>query len=77
MKLKDIWHVGCLFSTTLVKEVVIDFKDIFWDPTNHPRPFIRGLKRGPGGKNFEAFQRKGPGGPVGSHKMSLKTIKIS
>ena len=26
----------CLFSTILVKEVVIDFKDIFWDPTSPP-----------------------------------------
>ena len=36
LKLKDIWHVGCHLSTILVKEVVIDFKDIFWDPTNPP-----------------------------------------
>ena len=36
MKVKDILHVGCLFGTILVKEVVIDFKDIFWDPTNPP-----------------------------------------
>ena len=24
----------CLFGTILVKEVVIDFKDMFWDPTS-------------------------------------------
>ena len=42
LKLKDIWHVGCLFSTILVKEVVIDFKDIFWDPTSPPGPFLGG-----------------------------------
>ena len=44
LKLKDIWHVGCLFGTILVKEVVIDFKDIFWDPIDHPRPFLGGSK---------------------------------
>ena len=44
LKLKDIWHVGCLLSTISVKEVVIDFKDIFWDPTDHPRPFLGGSK---------------------------------
>ena len=44
--------MGCLFSTALVKEVVLEFKDIFWDPTSTPGPFLgeggskgsRGLK---------------------------------
>ena len=32
LKLQDIWHVGCLFITILVKEVLIVIKDILWDP---------------------------------------------
>ena len=50
LKLKDIWHMGCIFSTALVKEVVLEFKDIFWDPTSTPGPFLgEGALRGPGG----------------------------
>ena len=43
LKLKDIWHVGCLFSAILVKEAIFDFKDNFWDPTGPPGPFLGGL----------------------------------
>ena len=55
LKLKDIWHLGCLFSTILVKEVVIDFKDIFWDPTSPPGPFFgrRGALKGSRGSKLK------------------------
>ena len=59
MKLKDIWHVGCLFGTILVKEVVIDFKDIFWDPTSPPGPFLggRGALKGSRGSKLKLQDR--------------------
>ena len=43
LKLKDIWHVGCLFSAILAKELVFDFKEIFLDQTGPPGPFLWGL----------------------------------
>ena len=32
LKLKEIWHEGCLFSAILVKEAVFEFKNIFFGP---------------------------------------------
>ena len=46
LKLKHKCHVGCLFSTFLVKEVVIDFKTSFGNPTGPPRPFLGGALKG-------------------------------
>ena len=40
--MKDVWHVGCLFSAILAKEPVFDLKDIFLDPTGPPGPFLGG-----------------------------------
>ena len=37
LNLKDKCHVRCLFSTILVKEVIIDFKDIIWEPNWPPK----------------------------------------
>ena len=42
--MKDVWHVGCLFSAILAKEPVFDLKDIFLDPTGPPGPFFGGPK---------------------------------
>ena len=55
LMLKDIWHEGCLLSTILVKEVRIDFKDIFWDPIDHPRPCLggRGAQKGSRGSKLK------------------------
>ena len=44
--------MGCLFSTTLVKEVVIEFKDIFWDPTS-PQDSSLGGSKGVQGVDIE------------------------
>ena len=41
-RMKDVWHVGCLFSAILAKEPVFDLKDIFLDPTGPPGPFLGG-----------------------------------
>ena len=45
--------MGCLLSTILVTEVVIDFKFIFWDPTDHPRPFLGGAQKGSRGSKLK------------------------
>ena len=43
-RMKDVCHVGCLFTAILVKEAVFDFKVFFLDPTGPPRPFLGGSK---------------------------------
>ena len=43
-KMKDVWHVGCLFSAILAKGPVFDLKDIFLDPTDPLGPFLGGSK---------------------------------
>ena len=48
LKLKDIWHVGCLFITILVKEVLNVSKDILWDPAGPPGPYFGGYEGGLG-----------------------------
>ena len=48
LKLQDIWHVGYLFITILVKEVLIVFKDILWDPAGPPGPYFGGYEGGLG-----------------------------
>ena len=51
--MKDVWHVGCLFSAILVKEAIFDFKDNFWDPTGPPGPFLGGGSKGVQGVKIE------------------------
>ena len=48
--MKDVCHVGCLFSAILVKEAVFDFKDFFLDPTAPQGPFFGVLKGSRGSK---------------------------
>ena len=48
LKLQDRWHVGCLFITFLVKEVLIVSKDILCDPAGPPGPYFGSYEGGLG-----------------------------